>query len=397
MSRMPAAYTIARLRLLRTALCLLAFICQATAEEYSGSGVLDYKVFPPTNADKTIYNARFKFNFFVSNGFWQIRSEKLFPKEAVSYVLAQYDGKDIFVKTHFDDQAFHNAVGKLKPSDRGIGENSTNEAGQVLPGDFPRRGSDGIFEVWLAYCSTHYFKNAHGDHLRLLSPHPKPAMYLVDYSLPTSTSYLDTTLYLPSNCLQYSDGTIRDIALSNFIPGVTGRAQSFIYTGCYSNGFLETQYTATEVTNVSSAMLPARFSLKQFKPNPTGTTSNDLILGCEHEGLLTEISYGHSEISPTMMIARNAAVDDFRSIRLRPPLESVVYQTPANAYLPMEPGSIPYQMYVEAVNAFPETPDPADRVWSTLIVICLLFLPVIVTIWAKFRGGHSPTAPQKNN
>lgn len=146
MSRMPAAYTIARLRLLRTAPCLLAFICQATAEEYSGSGVLDYKVFSPTNADKTIYNARFKFNFFVSNGFWQIRSEKLFPKEAVSYVLAQYDGKDIFVKTHFDDQAFHNAVGKLKPSDRGIGENSTNEAGQVLPGDFPRRGSDGIFE-----------------------------------------------------------------------------------------------------------------------------------------------------------------------------------------------------------------------------------------------------------
>ncbi len=335
----------------------------AAAAEYHGAGYVDYRAFSPdTNqADRTIFKQRWNFVFGASNDLWRIRLDV--PENGMK-VEYSYDGTNTYV---------------MIPS-------GTNMAAQILPTQYPPPNGFPAIVVWFAYCSGNYISCATNNLLCSLSQEAHP--YVTAYGRPVRSEleYLDTTLHIPRRCLEFSDGALYGIDVTKRPPVILGHR----FGGVFSNGFMEVAYNVGETTNAGGLTIPKLFQLQQFRPREGSTSTNDVFVLAEFDGCLQSVELGASNIGNGVQVQPNAFVDDYRGMKLDPPVELVQYFSPSSSWLPFSLGSMPYVQYEKSM-VFQKAIVAQSRYKRASVGAVLVVLTAIplIGIWARRFFRHT--------
>jgi hypothetical protein len=331
----------------------LTWTVSSAAAEYHGVGYVDYRAFSPdTNqADHTIFKERWNFVFGSSNDVWRIHLDDPENGMRVEYT---YDGTNTYV----------------------IIPTGTNIAAQIFPTPYPPPNGFPAIVVWFAYCSGAYISSATNNLLCSLSQEARP--YVTAYGRPVRSElkFLDTTLHIPRNCLEFSDGALYGIDVKKRPPVILGHK----FGGVFGNGFVEAAYSVGETTNASGLTLPKTFRLQQFRPREGSSSSNDLFVLAEFSGSLQNVEVGAWNIGEDVQIQHRSFIDDYRGMKLDPPVELVQYFSPSKSWLPFSPGSMPYAEYEirKRVQAAEAPRSYSNR--RTCVVALLVALTVIPLI-----------------
>jgi len=325
----------------------------SAAAEYHGMGYVDYRAFSSdTNqADHTIFKERWNFVFGASNDVWRIHLDDPENGMKVEYT---YDGTNTYV----------------------IIPTGTNIAAQIFPTQYPPPNGFPAIVVWFAYCSGAYISSATNNLLCSLSQEAHP--YVTAYGRPVRSEleFLDTALHIPRKCLEFSDGALYGIDVKKRPPVVLKHK----FGGAFSNGFVEAAYSVGETTNAGGLTLPKTFQLQQFRPREGSSSSNDVFVLAEFSGSLQSVEVGALNIGDDVQIQHESLVDDYRGMKLDPPVELVQYFSPSKSWLPFSPGSMPYAEYEirKRVQAA-ETPRSYSnrRAYVVAFLVALTVIPLI--------------------
>jgi hypothetical protein len=138
------------------------------------------------------------------------------------------------------------------------------------------------------------------------------------YSIHATWSLLPTEPFLPERLVYSNDGTEKYLAED-------GQTNTWRYPSPYSNGFVEAEYTAITLTNVSHLTLPKEFAFTRYSSNPAGKTNTDLLKLCSFHGLVTNAGVEPELMTYAPTVSRDVFVSDKRVQSLSPPIRFVNY------------------------------------------------------------------------
>jgi len=343
---------------------------RADAAEYSGSGSIVYR-FPmasPTNRTVRILSeAQFSFKFSVSNKSWQIGLSNKDAKSGVLQMNVACDGTNTYRTSVLSKESYESLTNIDK-------SRSTNVVGQIFPTVVPPSSFFPVTPVWLAFCSGSYIQKITDGMVRPLWQFSIPSATSLDFSVHSSYARLNDAPLFLKELTQFSDGKEYEISVVKQVPRVK---PMFSFPGAFSNGFPRVKYWVVQATNVAGASFPRQFRFQQLGPDPLSSSTNLEVI-CEYEGVLDDLYFGRSDVEMTDQICRFASVVDYRTLKLSPACESVTYQSPSNTWLPMAPKSLPYGLYLQTVAAQKNTPEPEKtRKVSVYFLIALFLLPLV--------------------
>jgi hypothetical protein len=366
--------------------CLTASVC-AKAHEFSGSGMVEYRVFSPTNQAILLDQKRFRFRFSTSNELWQIRTEPL-PEGDFPYTEASCDGTNTYLIIKVSQRALLRLAPRINLA------KTADVIAEVYPTDFPPPRRDPINPVWLAYCSGQHLAKSRNNLLRPLWHYTRPSMYSVDYFVRATFTALNDDPFILRSCAEFSDGGEYTMLI-----GVSPTlVQSYRYPDPYSKGYLRAIYSATEVTNVAGYRFPSSFTLQSFLPKDDGRSNDDLRVVCQYDGTLESLDYGRSDVRVGDGLKPFANVVDYRTMKLAHPAESVVYQATNGQWMPMAPGFVPYETYARIQKAVPaggaaSRPRSGRRAIVIAIMLGLTVIPVVsIAVATLFKRRQHFTA-----
>jgi len=323
----------------------LCLIPPLSAVEYSGSGIIEYRVFSPTNSSQIVCDFHYQFKFGVSNDFWQIHTERKGGNHDFFLDEALYDGTNTYLTTQINDLA--NLAASFDP------KKSITIVGQIFPTEFPPPSIVPINPIWLAYCSGTRLRKSGHKRFPPLWQGEYDSVFALDYKVPTSLSFLDTDLFLPRECVQYSDGCGHFVAFTNGTPYIVLDPW---FTGVFAKGFTRVRYTVSETTNIAGCIFPKQFKFMDLRPQPNGQSSNDVQVLAEYDAKISTIKFGRSDIHLETGVAQFASIVDYRPLALKPRRDRIQYTNPTNHWLPMAPGSLAYELYENELRAYKPMP-----------------------------------------
>jgi hypothetical protein len=293
-----------------TAAFLAADVC-VNAHQLSGSGAVEYKVFSPTNPAVVLDQRTFRFRLGTSNDVWQIRTEPV-PERDVPYVEASCDGTNTYLIIKIGERALSKVDSRINRA------KIADVIAEVYPTDFPPPRREPITPVWLAYCASQHLASLASSGKNVFPPlwhYPKPAMYLLDYTVRASFTALNTDPFILRTCTEFSDGAEYDIAPGR-IPSVV---QIYRYPTPYDSGYPRVKYQVNQVTNVAGYAFPEGVTLQTLAPRQHDRSVDDLALRCQYEGTLESFTYGQSDLKIGEGLKPFADVVDYRTLKLTPP------------------------------------------------------------------------------
>lgn len=358
------------------------------ADEFSGSGTVTYK-FPTGDIALKNKEAKFSYQFSISNELWQISVENIDKHCDISCVDVSFDGTNICRVTTLSEQSYNSITNVDK-------QKTTNITAEVFPTDVPPSGFFPIVPIWLAYCSGPSVAKSSGGGLRPLWQFSRPSFTSLDFYVKTQFTWLTRKPPLLSECTEFSDGKEYAVQDERPIPIIK---PVFTFSGPWSNGFPRIKYWVVQTTNLGDSIFPKQFCFQQLMPDRTAPSGTNLQVLCEYAGILDDLEYNHSNVKFGNGIKRNTSVVDYRTLKLTPARDFVPYVNPVDYLLPITPGYLPYNTFKQFNDAEVHLPTSNDlnrrRIISTRIMIILLLLPAAFYIFFRSRNVLAKTNQKK--
>ena len=295
---------------------IFALKCSLQSAEFHGSGEVEYRLFSieEPKRHEVVFRQYWQFEFAVSNQLWRIRLKH--GDHGNDYYC---DGTNTYE----------------------INTNGTNVFAKILPTKYPHANGYPANVVWFAYCSDNYLNSAPTGQICSLAQEAHAYITAFDLPVRTDIDFIDRNYHIPRMCVQYSNGSVYGINVKNSSPVVT----IFRYDGAFSNGFTNVLYYAHDYKRHGDLAIPINFRLQQFRPRIGAQSSNDVFVLYEYIGVLKNSDVGSLNISDRFRVQPNTFVDDYRAMKLNPPVEVVQYINPSNTWLPFIQGTLPYAIY----------------------------------------------------
>lgn len=334
--------------------------------EYSGSGKISYTVFDPATQD-AFDRFPFSFQFDVHDASWKIKVVRLQTND-FSDLTVTFDGTNIVFRYNIRPKVF------LTTNSREKLMTTTNQLIEIHPSAVPKASFEPIVPIWLAYCSGQYFRSHQS--VPPIWDQNVPAIFDSSLAMRTEISFLNEDPPLLGLGRFFSDGT------AYVIDSATATPTAFMkYKAPWDKGFLAAEYSVTTTQQVNGVLLPHSFTFRAMRPGNTHSLSNTLAIGYEYKGDLDHVSFGNATLGLAEGMKPRATVFDFRTMKLDPPVQSVIYVAPSDKIEPMQPGSLPYTAYVQGLTAQP--------VGAPKIRVGFLVFMILITSVALLASFHS--------
>lgn len=299
-------------------LIFFALTISLEAADFHGSGEVEYRLFSIEESNKhdIVFRQRWQFYFGVSNQLWRIRLKD----ESQGFINDYYcDGTNTYE----------------------INNKGTNVLAKIIPTTYPHPNGYPANVVWFAYCSGNYLTSVTNRQICSLAQEPHAYITAFDLPVRTEIDFIDPNYNIPRLCVQYSNGSMYGVDVKKSPPVVT----TYRYDGAFSNGFTNVIYFVQDYKRHGKLAIPINFRLQQFRPRIGAQSSNDVFALYEYNGILKTSEVGSSNVGDSFEVQPNTFVDDYRGMKLNPPVEVVQYYNPSNTWLPFIQGTLPYDFY----------------------------------------------------
>ncbi len=266
---------------------------------FAASGTITTKAFR-AGEESPHYQAEFTFTFASSNDWWEV--------EVVRLNAGQGEGE--IENCRVVPGGVRNYV-----LFKGRTNDGALDVATVCPIPFPPPTSPSMFVAWLSFCPVPHLPTIDAKRMHRFLEDITSCSGTLDLMADPRNEGKYSVAYLNPEELFLKQLKVWNGGVA-IITGNDNQPQFRNFSGAFENGFLDSEFEATESTNLHGITFPLRTIYQHYAPNWATETNDDLYRSVYSELIVSQLSFGTHELrngnaKPVEMFAFDLRPDKF--------------------------------------------------------------------------------------